>query len=124
MSALGFQGDLDFRMDKYQTLQNIVEDTYSVVFKAKHREHGTILDLKTCALLICIFSVVVEITLTRRQNKGGRGVGGEQTGAGLRASEKSTENTVAPVVFLCILVLELLKSCNVTPTRHTYNHAP
>merc|ERR1711988_544809 len=38
------------RMDKYQKLQRIGEGTYGVVYKAKHREHGTILALKRIRL--------------------------------------------------------------------------
>lgn len=37
-------------MDKYQKLQRIGEGTYGVVYKAKHREHGTILALKRIRL--------------------------------------------------------------------------
>jgi len=37
-------------MDKYQKLQRIGEGTYGVVYKAKHKEHGTILALKRIRL--------------------------------------------------------------------------
>lgn len=37
-------------MDKYQKLQRVGEGTYGVVYKAKHREHGTILALKRIRL--------------------------------------------------------------------------
>eukprot|EP00658_Telonema_sp_P-2_P020104 TRINITY_DN1791_c0_g1_i8.p1 TRINITY_DN1791_c0_g1~~TRINITY_DN1791_c0_g1_i8.p1 ORF type:complete len:298 (-),score=48.08 TRINITY_DN1791_c0_g1_i8:186-1079(-) len=37
-------------MDRYQKLQRIGEGTYGVVYKAKHKEHGTILALKRIRL--------------------------------------------------------------------------
>jgi cyclin-dependent kinase len=37
-------------MDKYQKLQRVGEGTYGIVYKAKHREHGTILALKRIRL--------------------------------------------------------------------------
>eukprot|EP00656_Telonema_subtile_P035313 TRINITY_DN39293_c0_g1_i2.p1 TRINITY_DN39293_c0_g1~~TRINITY_DN39293_c0_g1_i2.p1 ORF type:complete len:297 (-),score=65.50 TRINITY_DN39293_c0_g1_i2:258-1148(-) len=37
-------------MDKYQKLQRIGEGTYGVVYRAKHKEHGTILALKRIRL--------------------------------------------------------------------------
>lgn len=43
-------GVLPQSMDKYQKLQRIGEGTYGVVYKAKHREHGTILALKRIRL--------------------------------------------------------------------------